>query len=67
MRWGELIGLQRKNLDVVNRRVRVVEQLVRTQDGKFHRKAPKTSAGVRLSAPPESRRWWGVAPELSRR
>ena len=47
MRWGELIGLQRKNLDVVNRRVRVVEQLVRTQDGKFHRKAPKTSAGVR--------------------
>ena len=47
MPWGELIGLQRKNLDVVNRRVRVVDQLVRTQDGKFHRKAPKTSAGVR--------------------
>ncbi len=47
MRWGELIGLQRKNLDVVKRRVRVVDQLVRTADGKFHRKAPKTSAGVR--------------------
>lgn len=47
MRWGELIGLQRKNLDVVNRRVRVVDQLVRTADGKFHRKAPKTSARSR--------------------
>ena len=47
MRWGELIGLQRKNLDLANRRVRVVDQLVRTADGKFHRKAPKTSASVR--------------------
>ena len=47
MRWGELIGLQRKNLDVANGRVRVVDQLVRTADGKFHRKAPKTTASVR--------------------
>ena len=47
MRWGELIGLQRKNLDVANRRVRVVDQLVRTADGKFHRMEPKTTASVR--------------------
>ena len=47
MRWGELIGLQRKNLDLANRRVRVVDQLVRTADGKFHRTEPKTSASVR--------------------
>ena len=47
MRWGELIGLQRKNLDLANRRARVVDQLVRTADGKFHRTEPKTSASVR--------------------
>ena len=33
MRWGELIGLQRKNLDLANRRARVVDQLVRTPTG----------------------------------
>ena len=43
MRWGELIGLKRKNLDLANRRVRVVDQLVRTADGMFHRTQPKTS------------------------
>ena len=44
---GELIGLQPKNLDLANRRVRVVDQLVRTADGQFHRTEPKTSASVR--------------------
>ncbi len=47
MRWGELIGLQRKNLGFANRRVRIVDQLVRTADGKFHRTEPKTRASVR--------------------
>ena len=47
MRWGELIGLQRKNLDLANRRVRVVDQLVRPVDGAFHRTQPKTSASIR--------------------
>ena len=47
MRWGELIGLQRKNLDLTIRRVSVVDQLVRTADGRFHRTEPKTSASVR--------------------
>ena len=47
MRWGELIGLRRKNLDLANRRVRVVDQLVRTVDGTFHRPQPKTSASIR--------------------
>ena len=42
-RWGELIGLQRENLDLANRRVRVVDQLVGTADGKFHRTEPKTN------------------------
>ncbi len=46
MRWGELIGLQRKKLDFANRRVQVVDQLVRTAE-MFHRTEPKTFALVR--------------------
>lgn len=47
MRWGELIGLQRKNVDIATRKVRVVDQLVRTADRQFIRKAPKTTASIR--------------------
>lgn len=47
MRWGELIGLRRTNLDTSRRKVRVVEQLVKLKDKSFVRRPPKTSAGVR--------------------
>lgn len=47
MRWSEIIGLRRQKLDLVNRKVRVTEQLVRLEDGKFIRREPKTAAGVR--------------------
>lgn len=47
MRWGELIGLRRGNVDTARRKVKVVEQIVRLNDGSFVRRPPKTSAGVR--------------------
>jgi len=47
MRWSELIGLRRKNVDVARRKVRVVEQLVQLEDRSWVRRPPKTSAGVR--------------------
>ena len=47
MRWGELIGLRRGNVDTARRKVKVVEQLVQLNDRRFVRRPPKTSAGVR--------------------
>ena len=47
MRWSELVGLRRGNVDVDRNRVRVTEQLVQLFDGSFVRRAPKTSAGTR--------------------
>jgi integrase len=47
MRWSELVGLRRANVDVARRKVRVTEQLVQLSDGSFVRGLPKTSAGVR--------------------
>jgi integrase len=47
MRWSELVGLRRGNIDLRNRKVRVTEQLVQLDDGSFMRKEPKTAAGVR--------------------
>ena len=47
MRWSELVGLRRKNVDVARRKVRVVEQLVQLDDRSWVRRPPKTSAGVR--------------------
>jgi len=47
MRWSELVGLRRKNVDVARRKVRVVEQLVQLEDRSWVRRPPKTSAGVR--------------------
>src|SRR5207253_2776192 len=45
-RWGELIGLRRRNVDLANRAIVVVEQMVFIE-GQFVRKAPKTRAGRR--------------------
>lgn len=47
MRWGELIGLRRRNVDLRRRKVRVTEQLVRLQSGEWVRKEPKTAASRR--------------------
>jgi integrase len=47
MRWSELIGLRRARVDQRRGKVRVTEQLVRLEGGKWLRKEPKTPASVR--------------------
>ena len=47
MRWSELVGLRRGRLDLRTGRVRVTEQLIRTEDREWIRKGPKTDAGFR--------------------
>ncbi|MCA1706907.1 MAG: site-specific integrase [Actinobacteria bacterium] len=47
MRWSELIGLRRARIDLVRRKVRVTEQMIRLKGGKWHRKEPKTPASIR--------------------
>jgi integrase len=46
LRWGELIGLKRGRVDVANRTVTVLEQLVEVK-GQFLWQPPKTRAGRR--------------------
>jgi integrase len=45
MRWS--VGLRRARLDLRTRKVRVTEQLIRPQAGKWQRKEPKATASVR--------------------
>jgi integrase len=47
MRWSELVGLRRARVDLLARKVRVTEQLVRLERGEWHRKEPKTPSSVR--------------------
>lgn len=47
MRWGELTGLRRDQVDVRRRKVRVTEQLVELAGYTRVRREPKTSAGIR--------------------
>jgi len=47
MRWSELVGLRRSQVDLLRRKVRVTEQLVELSDRTRLRKEPKTTAGVR--------------------
>lgn len=47
MRWSELVGLRRGDVDVVARKVRVTSQLVRLESGEWLRKEPKTPASIR--------------------
>lgn len=47
MRWSEVVGLRRGKVEQRSRKVLVTEQLVQLADGTFHRKEPKTAAGVR--------------------
>ena len=47
MRWSELVGLRRGQVDIARRKVRVVEQLIRLDDRSWIRQPPKTAAGMR--------------------
>jgi integrase len=47
MRWSELVGLRRKRVDIARRKIRVVEQLIRLEGGRWVRRPPKTDAGTR--------------------
>ena len=47
MRWSELVGLRRQQLNLRTRKVRVTEQLIRLEAGEWLRKTPKTSSSVR--------------------
>jgi integrase len=53
LRLGELIGLRRKNLDLLHASVRVVEQIQELNDGTLHVAPPKTDAGIRTVAIPK--------------
>jgi integrase len=47
MRWSELVGLRLGRVDLLRRKIRVTEQLVRLEGGKWLRKEPKTPASLR--------------------
>src|SRR4030095_15526229 len=47
LRWGELVGLRRRRVDVAGARIHVVEQLAEVA-GKFIVSPPKTAAGQRV-------------------
>lgn len=47
MRWSELVGLRRSKVDLHRRKVRVTEQMIRLESGKWLRKETKTAAGIR--------------------
>jgi integrase len=53
LRLGELIGLRRRNLDLLHASVRVVEQIQELNDGTLHTAPPKTDAGIRTVAIPK--------------
>lgn len=53
LRWGELVGLRRRNVDVLNRAVHVREQVVELVTGELVVQTPKTRAGRRtVKLPP---------------
>ncbi len=52
LRRGELLGLRRRDIDLLHRQVRIERSLVYISDGDVIAKAPKTSAGRRRIAIP---------------
>lgn len=53
LRWSELVGLKRKRVDPLRRKVTVAEQLILLHNGKTHVwEQPKTKAGVRTISVP---------------
>jgi integrase len=47
LRWGELVGLRRRRVDLAGARIQVVEQVAEVA-GKFTVSPPKTAAGQRV-------------------
>lgn len=52
LRWGEAIGLRRRDFDLLHGTVTVDEQLVQLDGGKLEVGEPKTAAGIRTVAIP---------------
>lgn len=46
-RWSELVGLRRRSVDAVRRKIRVVEQFVQLNDGSRVRRPPTIDSGTR--------------------
>ncbi|WP_405140549.1 hypothetical protein OG589_26715 [Sphaerisporangium sp. NBC_01403] len=59
LRWGELAGLRRPNLDLDEGVVRVVSELAELDGGKLMEDTPKSRAGRRVVSIPEE-----IIPEL---
>jgi integrase len=59
MRWGELVGLRRENVDLATREIRIVETTAELDKGGLLPETPKSRAGRRTVAFPEE-----LVPEL---
>jgi integrase len=59
MRWGELAGLRRGNIDLDVCEIRITETLVQPGKGGLRFDSPKSLAGRRTVALPEE-----IAPEI---
>jgi integrase len=53
LRFGELAGLRRSRVDLLHRKIQVVEQLVELAGGKTVFKTPKTDSGRTVDVPAE--------------
>ncbi len=47
-RWGELAGLRQRNLDLLHRKLTVVEQVIELRGGELLVREPKSAAGRRV-------------------
>ena len=59
MRWGELVGLRRENVDLAAREIRIVETTAELDKGDLLPETPKSRAGRRTVAFPAE-----LVPEL---
>jgi integrase len=62
MRWGELVGLRRENVDLTAREIRIVETTAGLDKGGLLPETPKSRAGRSMSAPGSST---GLLPRRS--
>jgi integrase len=66
MRWGELVGLRRENIDLEACEIRIKETLAQPDKGGLRTDTPKSQAGKRTVAFPAEiapeRRWTGFLP-----
>jgi len=59
LRWGELVGLRRENIDLAAREIRIVETTAELDKGGLLPETPKSRAGRRTVAFPDK-----LVPEL---